>query len=116
MSLRVRVFRPGEIVFFQGMQADDAFLLKEGRIEIFRTSDGGETVLAVLGPGDIFGEMALVDFRPRSAGARAVDIAVATVIPRRVLEQELARSPMIVRTLVRRYIDIIREANRIRDL
>ena len=85
MSLRLRVFRPGEIVFFQDMQADDAFLLKEGRLEIFRTTDAGETVLATLGPGAIFGEMALVDSRPHSAGARAIDIAVATVIPRRDL-------------------------------
>jgi hypothetical protein len=37
---------------------------------------------------------------------------VATPIPRRLLEQELARSPMIVRALVERYIRIIRDANR----
>ena len=112
MSLHTRVFRPGEIIFLQGMQADDAFLIKEGRIEIFRSTGAGETVLATLRPGDIFGEMALVDSRPRSAGARAAEVVIVTVIPRRVLVQELARSPLIVRTLVERYIDIIRESNR----
>jgi hypothetical protein len=40
---------------------------------------------------------------------------VATPIPRRLLEQELARSPLIVRTLVDRYIRIIRDANRRRE-
>lgn len=113
--LRQRVLRPGEILFFQGMLADEAFLVKEGRVEIFRTTDLGETVLATLGPGAIFGEMALVDARPRSAGARALGIVVVAVIPRRVFEEELARCPMIIRTLVERYVDIIRDANRRQD-
>ena len=111
MSLRARVFRPGEIVFFQGMHGEEAFLVKEGRVEIFSSTDKGEVVIATVGPGDIFGEMALVDSRPRSASARCIDIVVATPIPRRLLEQEIARSPMIVRTLVERYIRIIRQSN-----
>jgi len=111
-SMRPRVFRPGEIVFFEGMHGEEAFLLKEGTVEILRSRDAGEVLLATIAPGDIFSEMALVDSRPRSASARCVGIVVATPIPRRLLEQELARSPMIVRTLVDRYIRIIRDANR----
>ena len=114
-SMSPRVFRPGEIVFFEGMHGEEAFLLKEGAVEIFRSSDSGEVILATITPGDIFGEMALVDSRPRSASARCVGIVVATPIPRRLLEQELARSPLIVRTLVDRYIRIIRDANRRRE-
>jgi CRP-like cAMP-binding protein len=112
VPMRPRVFRPGELVFFEGMHGEEAFLLKEGAVEIFRSSNSGEMVLATILPGDIFGEMALVDSRPRSASARCVGIVVATPIPRRLLEQELARSPLIVRTLVERYIRIIRDANR----
>lgn len=115
MSLRPRVFRPGEIVFFQGMQGEEAFLVKEGRVEIFSSTGSGEVVVATVGPGEIFGEMALVDSRPRSASARCLDIVVATPVPRRLLEHELERSPMIVRMLVERYIRIIRESNRRRE-
>jgi len=70
-SMRPRVFRPGEIVFLEGMHGEEAFLLKEGAVEIFRSSGSGEVVLATITPGDIFGEMALVDSRPRSASAPA---------------------------------------------
>ena len=62
----------GEFVFREGESADFAYILKSGSVEILKTGIDGEIVLATLDePNKIFGEMALIDGAPRSAGARA---------------------------------------------
>jgi CRP-like cAMP-binding protein len=60
----------GDYVFREGEPGDKLFLILEGKIRISRTVPGmGEEALAVLGPGEAFGEMSLIDDFPRSADA-----------------------------------------------
>ncbi len=62
----------GEVLFEHGDAGDKLYLIVEGSIRIGRTVPGmGEEALAILGPGQVFGEMALLDESPRSADARA---------------------------------------------
>lgn len=75
-----RTFNPGEIIFRQGDAGDVAYLIREGEVAIQRQDGDEERVLATLRPGDLFGEMAVIDERPRSATARAVTYTVAMVI------------------------------------
>src|SRR5262249_54559366 len=63
--------RRGDYVFKQGDPALNFYAVERGEVEVVRETAGVEHVLAVLGPGDFFGEMALVEQRPRSAGVRA---------------------------------------------
>jgi CRP/FNR family cyclic AMP-dependent transcriptional regulator len=61
----------GTLLFSHGDPGDRFFLILEGKIRISRTVPGmGEEALAVLGPGDAFGEMCIFDDAPRSADAR----------------------------------------------
>lgn len=60
----------GDVVFREGDPADGLYVLRSGKVVISRHKDGHETVLARLSDGDIFGEMALFDSKPRSATAR----------------------------------------------
>src|SRR5437868_968177 len=63
---------PGTRIFRYGDPGDRLFIILEGKVRISREVSGmGEEALAVLGPGEIFGEMALLDESPRSADARA---------------------------------------------
>jgi CRP/FNR family cyclic AMP-dependent transcriptional regulator len=62
----------GAWFFREGDQATGLFVLEQGRVVISRQWQGHEFELSQLGPGDCFGEMALMDFNPRSASARAV--------------------------------------------
>jgi CRP-like cAMP-binding protein len=62
----------GALVFKEGDPSDLAFVILSGRVAIVRKSPQGELTLAELGTGAMFGEMSLVDERPRSAGARAI--------------------------------------------
>ena len=65
-------YRLGDVVFREGEVGDKLYLLLDGKIRISREVSGmGEEALAVLGPGQAFGEMSLVDDFPRSARGRA---------------------------------------------
>ena len=65
-------FTAGEQIFAEGDPAEAAFVIQVGEVDIIKDIDGAAVVLARLGVGEIFGEMGLVDDKPRSAGARAV--------------------------------------------
>lgn len=61
----------GTKIFQHGDVGDKLYLILEGRVRISREVPGmGEEALAILGPGEVFGEMALIDEAPRSADAR----------------------------------------------
>jgi NADH dehydrogenase len=66
-------YRPGDYIFRQGDPGMDFYVIERGEVEVLRSPDGAEAdeLLAVLGPGDFFGEMALIDNCPRNASVRA---------------------------------------------
>jgi NADH dehydrogenase len=75
-------FRPGDFVFRQGDPALNFYSVEKGTLDVIRTSeaDGSEQLVAVLGPGDFFGEMALIEGRARSASVRArTEVEVTTL-------------------------------------
>lgn len=75
-------FRKGDYVFRQGDPALNFYAVEKGEVEVIRMDSNGdqEELIAVLGPGDFFGEMALIESRMRSASVRArTDIEVTTL-------------------------------------
>ncbi len=82
-----RKLAPGEVLFNEGDAGDTMYVVLEGRIMISKNIPGaGDEALAFLERGDYFGEMALIDKKPRSADARAHDSgAVVLAIPGDVL-------------------------------
>jgi CRP-like cAMP-binding protein len=61
----------GTLLFTEGESGDVAYLIRSGSVEIFVTRPHGVLTLATRGPGEIFGEMAIIDDGPRAASARA---------------------------------------------
>ncbi|HVZ71958.1 MAG TPA: FAD-dependent oxidoreductase [Polyangia bacterium] len=72
-------FEPGQHVFDEGEIGDRVYILMSGRAEVIR----GEAVLAALGPGECFGEMALLGSAPRNATVRCVEPMTVLSIPKR---------------------------------
>lgn len=91
-------YQPGDFVFHEGDPASSFYAIESGEVEIVVESRGGE-VVAVLGPGDFFGEMALVRSEPRSAGVRARSELEVVVMGKRVFEQ-VSGSLSVLRDLV----------------
>ncbi len=81
-AAHIRELRRGDVLFLEGDEPDDLYVVVEGRIAIStRSFDGRESVFALMEATDLFGEMPL--FRPdgRSAGARALESSTVVVIP-----------------------------------
>jgi len=73
----------GTKIFQHGDAGDKLYLILEGKVRISREVPGmGEEALAVLGPGEVFGEMALLDESPRSADARVHERCRVLAIPK----------------------------------
>lgn len=77
-----QTYQPGQLIMRQGDTGVGAFIIRSGRVEVVQDKDGHETTLVTLGPGDVVGEMALLDEFPRSASVRAVEATVALGIQR----------------------------------
>ena len=81
--LRLRRYRAGEPVFREGDPGTAFYVIQTGEVKILLGgSEGKEVVLALLGPGEFFGEMSLLDGEPRSADAVATTAAELHVLPR----------------------------------
>jgi CRP-like cAMP-binding protein len=78
----IRQLRRHDVVFDEGDAAHELFLVQEGRIAISnKSSDGRESVFALMEPGDLFGEISLFDGLGRSAAARALEDSVVLAVP-----------------------------------
>lgn len=88
-------------LFFHDDPSDNIYLVKEGKVKLTRTSpEGRQIILDILGPGEIFGELALTGEKVRSHGAEALQDALVCIIPRLVFEDLLQRHPeMTLRVL-----------------
>jgi len=74
--------RRGDVLFREGDDPDELFVVVSGRIAIANKSiDGRESMVALMEEGDLFGEMGLFDGRGRSAEARALETSVVTAVP-----------------------------------
>lgn len=82
-------FQPGDYVFCQGDPATNFYVIEKGEVEVLRkhVPDGSEELVAVLGEGSFFGEMALINNQPRSASIRAKTAVEAIVLGRNVFTQ-----------------------------
>jgi CRP/FNR family transcriptional regulator, cyclic AMP receptor protein len=90
-TMRSRRFKRGEVLFHLGDPGDALFVIVSGEVKISLPSDTGEeAILATLGPGQVFGELALLDGSPRSASATALVATETVVLPRERFRELIA--------------------------
>lgn len=93
---RRRAFRPNEVIFHRDDPGQVLYVINTGKVKIYITSpDGQEVSLAVFGPGDYFGELALLDGQPRSASAIAIEPVEAFALQRTDFISAVMRDPRI---------------------
>lgn len=91
---RVRAFKSGDTVFLMGSLGDSMMAVLKGNVRISCPSpEGKEIVLAMMQPGDFFGEIALLDGKARSAEAKAITACSLAVLERRDVLDFLERHP-----------------------
>jgi CRP/FNR family transcriptional regulator/CRP/FNR family cyclic AMP-dependent transcriptional regulator len=99
---RRRTYKRGEVIFHMGDPGDTLFILESGRVKVYSYAESGEeTVLAIVGPGSCFGELALIDGEPRSATVEALEPVEAVSIGRTPFQGLLQDHPQTGQFLLR---------------
>ena len=92
----IRKIREGKTIFIENMPGESLYLIKQGTVKISRMlAEGDEQVLIVLGPEDVFGEMAVLDGGKRSATARIAEDSVLYGLTREDFEQLAEQNPKL---------------------
>ena len=105
------VFQPGQMIFREGDTTQEAYRILKGRVEISIAGDGKAVILAQLGEGDIFGEMAMVDERPRSASAQALEVTECEVLTAENFNEAVLQRPEILIPYLASFFERLRTAN-----
>jgi CRP-like cAMP-binding protein len=106
--------RRGEILFNEGDEGDQLYVVVDGKIKLGRTSpDGRENLLAILGPGQMFGELSFFDPGPRSATATAVTDVALKSLGHEALNPVLVAHPDVAQALLNQLAGRLRRTNEV---
>ena len=102
----------GQSVFTEGDPGGPVYLVTSGKVKISGwTSTGGEGLLAVLGPGHIFGELSILDGEPRSASAQALGRATVEELTQERLRELIDDRPEVALWMLQQLARRLRHAN-----
>lgn len=102
----------GTLIFKDGDRGDEMFIIKSGRVRIFKKIVDADKTFAVLGPGEFFGEMAIIEGKPRSASAEAVEDCRLLVISSETFDTMLRSNPEIAVRMIKKLSQRLRETNK----
>jgi CRP/FNR family cyclic AMP-dependent transcriptional regulator len=106
--------RRGEVLFREGDSGDKLYIVTDGKVKLGRTSsDGRENLLAILGPGQMFGELSLFDPGPRSATVTAVTDTSFLSLSHEDLLRWLDGRPAVARGLLAQLAGRLRRTNEV---
>jgi CRP-like cAMP-binding protein len=105
-------FDNGQVLFHEGDDGDDMYIIQSGRVAIKKRVKDGDTTLAVLEKGDFFGEMAILERMPRSATAEVVEEGDLIVISGEMFGDMIKANPEIAVRMLRKQSIRLRETNR----
>lgn len=108
----LKFYPKGTNIVLEGSTSQEVYLIKMGRVEIVKNTKNGKKTLAELGPNEIFGEMALVESRPRSASAIAMLDTECFVINPNIFEQKLNEVDPFMRSIFRVMSNTIRKLSK----
>jgi CRP/FNR family transcriptional regulator, cyclic AMP receptor protein len=107
-----RLYNPNDVVFREGDVGAEMYIIQSGKIMITKQlKSGEEKTLAVLGPGDSFGEMAIIDKDVRSANAIAIESSRLIALDEELFEAHIQTNPKIVKKILKILSSRLRDAN-----
>lgn len=113
-SMTAQSLRRGDILFSEGDDGDQLYVVTSGKIKLGRTSpDGRENLLAILGPGQMFGELSFFDPGPRSATATAVTDVALKGLGHEALGPVLKDHPDVAHALLNQLAGRLRRTNEV---
>lgn len=111
-ATREKSYPRGSVILFEDDPGDALFIVREGRVKVVLIGDDGrEVILGVLGVGDHFGELALIDDQPRSAHVIAMEDATLLVLHRDDFKRRVEESPSVAWALMQELSRRLRKAD-----
>ena len=103
----------GSVIMAAGDQIDSLYIVISGRLKVMMSdADGKEVILSLIGPGEFFGEMGLIDDSPRSASVTAIEPCELLSIAKRDFKKCLAENFEMTMAVMRGLVRRLREADR----
>ena len=102
-------FAPAQVIFREGDAGDRAYLVEQGLVEIRKKDSKGERLIGQIKPGEFFGEMALIDDKPRMASAVAAQHTICLTVARDVFKERMQKADPLLAALLKMYTSNIRE-------
>ncbi|HJL17823.1 MAG TPA: Crp/Fnr family transcriptional regulator [Sandaracinaceae bacterium LLY-WYZ-13_1] len=106
-----RTCEPGEVLFREGEAGELMYVLQAGSVRITKAVKGEEKTLAILGPGEFFGEMAILNAKPRTATAVVEQRSKVLVLGARTFEQMVVSNAEIAVRLIQKLARRLDSAN-----
>ena len=98
---REKSYPKGSVILFEDDPGDSLFVVRAGRVKVVLVAeDGREVILGILGPGDHFGELSLIDDQPRSAHVVAMEESTLLVLRREDFRRRVEQSPQVAWALL----------------
>jgi CRP/FNR family transcriptional regulator, cyclic AMP receptor protein len=117
MAQHLRQLKAGEVLFKEGDASEAMYVVKKGRLSVFKAKGNAEVELAEVGPGSMIGEMAFFDRKPRSASIKASLDSEVIELPFKALQAQYETFPEWLKAIIKTINEHLREANkRIKNL
>lgn len=107
-----RSYQPGKVIVSEGQTGLGLYVIQTGKVQISMHSASGEVDLRTMGPGESFGEISLLDDRPRSATVTAVEWTSAVLLDKSQFLAEMHSHPEMALTMLPVLVTWLREADR----
>jgi CRP-like cAMP-binding protein len=110
-GLERQTFKAGTPIIKHGDSAKAAYIVDSGKVEIWIDKAGSKRVLSEVTTGGIFGEMALIDSKPRSANVTALTDTVCIVVPEKLFKEKIETGDPLIKALLRVLVRNVRAAD-----
>jgi len=107
-----KAYKDGQVVFREGETGDKMYIVHEGEVRITKQVQDKETTLAILGEGEFFGEMAIIDNLPRSASAISEGDSKLIILDQEIFENQIKNNPKIIMSILKKMSKRLRDADR----
>jgi CRP/FNR family transcriptional regulator, cyclic AMP receptor protein len=107
----LRQFEPGEVIIKENDMGETAYIIERGKVEVTKERDGQSVHLGHVGAGETFGEMSMIDDKPRSATVTAVEDTLAREIHRDAFFESLQTDPEIAVSILKILFERLRESH-----
>lgn len=106
-----RTYQPEQVIVAEGQSGLGLYCIQSGRVKVTKESAQGEREIRQMGPGESFGEISLLDDRPRSATVTAIEPTTAVLLDKSQFLAEIKTHPEMALAILPVMVDWLREAD-----